>query len=98
DRCSGGAIATGQGVLAQDPGNTEAALQIYEPLLPELRAKGPSQQLTNVLSNLADIADITGQYDQAVDLARESMEVCRKLGDLECEAKSHNDAGLAYLN
>ena len=79
-------------------GNTEAALQIYEPLLPELRAKGPSQQLTNVLSNLADIADITGQYDQAVELARESMEVCRKLGDLQCEAKSHNDAGLAYLN
>lgn len=79
-------------------GNTEAALQIYEPLLPELRAKGPSQQLTNILSNLADIADATGQYDQAVELARESMEVCRKLGDLECEAKSHNDAGLAYLN
>ena len=79
-------------------GNTETALQIYESLLPEVRAKGPSQQLTEVLSNLADIADTTGQYDHAVDLARETMDVCRKLGDTQCEAKSHNDAGLAYLN
>jgi CHAT domain-containing protein len=79
-------------------GNTEAALQIYDSLLPELRARGPSQQLNDALSNLADIADTAGQYDHAVELARESMEVCRKLGDVQCEAKSHNDAGLAYLN
>jgi tetratricopeptide (TPR) repeat protein len=79
-------------------GNTDAALQIYQSLLPEVRAKGPSQQLTDVLSNLADIADTTGQYDHAVELARETMDVCRRLGDIQCEARSHNDVGLAYLN
>ena len=50
-------------------GNTEAALQIYDSLLPELRARGPSQQLNDALSNLADIADTAGQYDHAVELA-----------------------------
>lgn len=79
-------------------GNNEAARQIYEQLLPLLRAKGPSQQLTVALSNMADITDAAGQYDSAISLARESTEVCRKLGDRVCEAKSRNDAGLANLN
>jgi len=78
-------------------GNDTEAAKIYESLLPQLRAQGPSQQLTNALSNLADI-DATGQYDRAVDLAHEELEVCRKLGDLQCEAQAHNSAGLAMLN
>lgn len=83
--------------LKYDGKDAEAA-EIYESLLPQLRAHGPSQQLTDALGNLADIADTAGQYDRAVQLAREGVEVCRKLGDILCEAKSHNDAGLAYLN
>lgn len=79
-------------------GKDAQAAEIYESLLPQLRAQGPSRQLTDVLGNLADIADTAGQYDRAVQLAREGVEVCRKLGDVQCEAKSHNDAGLAYQN
>jgi len=79
-------------------GDNDAALQIYEQLAPQLRVKGPSQQLAEVLSNMADITDAAGQYDRAIALAHESMEVCRKLGDKACEAKSHNDAGFASLN
>ena len=79
-------------------GNNEAALQIYEQLAPQLRVKGPSQQLAEVLSNMADLTDAAGQYDRAIALAHESIEVCRKLGDSVCEAKSRNDAGLANLN
>ncbi|HET9183235.1 MAG TPA: CHAT domain-containing protein [Candidatus Angelobacter sp.] len=79
-------------------GKDADAGKIYESLLPQLRAAGPSQQLTEVLGNLADIADTAGEYDRALDLAHEGVQVCRKLGDIGCEAKSHNDAGLAYLN
>lgn len=83
--------------LKYDGKDAEAG-KIYESLLPQLRAAGPSQQLTEVLGNLADIADTAGQYDRAVELAHEGVDDCRKLADLQCEAKSHNDAGLAYLN
>lgn len=79
-------------------GNNDAALQIYEQLATQLRVKGPSQQLAEVLSNMADITDAAGQYDRAIALAHESMEVCRKLSDRACEAKSRNDAGFANLN
>jgi CHAT domain-containing protein/tetratricopeptide (TPR) repeat protein len=79
-------------------GNDVEAGKIYESLLPQLRAQGPSQQLTNALSNLAAVADTAGEYDRAVDLAREDLEVCRKLRDIQCQAQAHNDAGLALLN
>ncbi|MGE5322253.1 MAG: tetratricopeptide repeat protein, partial [Actinomycetota bacterium] len=83
--------------LKYDGKDAEAG-EIYESLLPQLRAAGPSPQLTEVLGNLADIADTAGQYDRAVELAHESVDVCQKLGDIKCAGKSHNDAGLAYLN
>ena len=83
--------------LKYDGKDAEAG-EIYESLLPQLRAQGPSRQLTDVLGNLADIADTAGNYDRAVELAHEGVEVCQKLADVRCEGKSHNDAGLAYLN
>lgn len=79
-------------------GNDDEARKVYESLLPQLRAQRPSPQLTEVLSNLADIANTAGEYDRAVALSHESMENCRKLADPRCEAKARNDAGFAYLN
>ena len=79
-------------------GNGEEAQKIFEGLLSQLRLRGPSAELTDVLNNLGDIANNGGQYDRAVELARESADVCRKRANVSCEAKARNDAGLAYLN
>jgi CHAT domain-containing protein/Tfp pilus assembly protein PilF len=78
-------------------GDNEGAKNIYESLLPELRGT-PSQELSEVLRNLSDIANSAGQYDKAVAFSRESAGVCRQLGDKGCEARSHSDAGLALSN
>jgi tetratricopeptide (TPR) repeat protein len=79
-------------------GNMEEARQVFDALLAQLRSRGASSELTDVLNNLGDIANNSGQYDRAVELARESADVCRKLGNASCEAQALNDEGLAYSN
>lgn len=79
-------------------GNMDEARKSFEALLAQLRPHGPSPELTDVLNNLGDIANNSGQYDRAVELARESAIVCRKLGNTSCEAQALNDEGLAYSN
>jgi len=79
-------------------GNIEEARKLFEALLAQLRSRGPSPELTDVLNNLGDIANNSGQYDRAVELARESASVCRKMRNISCEAQALNDAGLAYSN
>ena len=82
----------------KNDGNIDEARKLYDVLLTQLRPRGPSPELTDVLNNLGDIANNTGQYDRAVELAQQSAAVCRKLANLSCEAKARNDAGLAYSN
>ncbi len=79
-------------------GNMEEARKVFDALLVQLRSRGASSELTEVLNNLGDIANNSGQYDRAVELARESADVCRKLGNTSCEAQALNDEGLAYSN
>ncbi|MBZ5532866.1 MAG: CHAT domain-containing protein [Acidobacteriia bacterium] len=76
----------------------DEAQKVFQSLLPQLRSRGPSQDLATVLNNLSDIANSAGDYDQAVALARESTRVCQKLQDKNCEAEARNDAGFAFLN
>jgi CHAT domain-containing protein len=79
-------------------GSFDEAKAIYEAILPQLRAQGPSQDLVQDLSDLFYIVNSAGAYDRAVALAQENAEACRKLGDARCEARAHSDAGFAYSN
>ncbi len=79
-------------------GSFDEAKTMYETLLPQLRAQGPSQDLVEALRNLYDIVGSAGSYDRALALAGESITICRGLKDSACEANAHNDAGLAYSN
>src|SRR6478609_8042850 len=79
-------------------GNIDEARKLFDALLTQLQPRGASPELTDVLNNLGDIANNSGQYDRAVELARESADVCRKLGNTSCEAQAMNDEGLAYSN
>lgn len=77
------------------PGTAEEAHKIYESILPPLRGQAPSTELVETLNNLSDIATMAGEYDHAVALSRESASACQKMSDKNCEARAHNDAGLA---
>ena len=79
-------------------GNVDEARKMFDALLVQLRPLGASQELTHVLNYLGDIANNAGQYDRAVEMARESAVVCRKLKNISCEAQALNDEGLAYSN
>jgi CHAT domain-containing protein len=81
-----------------DAGRSEEARKILEPLAVELRPLGPSQVLWDTLTSLTDLANLAGEYDKAAAIAREYLQVCLKLQNRICEARAHNDIGLAESN
>ncbi len=81
-----------------DAGKSEDARKILEPLAAELRPLGPSEVLWNTLTSLTDLANLAGEYDKAAAIAREYLQVCIKLQNRICEARAHNDIGLAESN
>jgi tetratricopeptide (TPR) repeat protein len=81
-----------------DSGALDEARTIYQGALPALRSRGPSRELAEVLNALSNISMSSGQYDAVMSTAIESADVCRKLHDPACEARAHNDAGLAFSN
>ena len=82
----------------KEHGDFDAAKQIYGSLLPELRPRGASAELAEVLNNLSAFADDAGQYAEAAALAGESINVCSRLKDTKCEAKARNELGQARSN
>ncbi|HEY2499041.1 MAG TPA: CHAT domain-containing protein [Candidatus Angelobacter sp.] len=82
----------------RDAGSSEEARKIYESVLPQLRSQGASQDLVEALNNLSDIETMSGSYDRAVALSRESAAACQAMHDKNCEAQAHGDAGLALSN
>ena len=82
----------------RNSGSSEEAQKIYESLLPPLRSQGASPDLVYTLNNLSNIATMSGQYERAVGLSRESANACKKMQDKKCEAEALDDAGLALLN
>lgn len=79
----------------RDAGSSDEARKIYETVLPPLRAQSPSPELVDTLNNLSNIATMSGEYEHAVALSRESAAACQKLHDENCEALADDDAGLA---
>jgi CHAT domain-containing protein/tetratricopeptide (TPR) repeat protein len=79
----------------RDAGSSEEARKIYEAVLLPLRAQAPSPELVDTLNNLSNIATMSGEYEHAVALSRESAVACRNLHDENCEALADDDAGLA---
>ncbi|HEY1938355.1 MAG TPA: CHAT domain-containing protein [Candidatus Angelobacter sp.] len=82
----------------RDAGSSEEARKIYESVLPQLRSQGASQDLVEALNNLSDIETMSGSYDRAVALSRESATACQAMHNKNCEAQAHDDAGLALSN
>jgi tetratricopeptide (TPR) repeat protein len=64
-------------------------------MLPALRSQSPRPELVGTLNNLIDIATMSGEYDRAVAMSRESPAACRQMRDKRCEAQARDDAGLA---
>lgn len=82
----------------REKGAFQEAHRIYQSLLPELRAQGPSTELGDALIGLGQIANAEGHYQDAIALAQESAQVFHILGSKNGEARARNDAGFAFMN
>ena len=81
-----------------EKGLDREARQVYESLLPELRAQKNETGLAEALNQLSVIARGQGEYELAIAQAREATDLFRKLGNFKEEAKAINNQGSGELN
>jgi len=79
----------------QDRGSPEESRKIYESLLRDLRPVEPSRQLGHVLNGLSNLEAAEGNYQKAIDLAQQAIDVYRRLGDAGGESYALNSRGIA---
>ena len=78
-------------------GRTSESKKIYQALLVELRKRTPSSQLGFVLNGLSKVAAAEGEYQSALQLARQSGDIYHQFGDAGGESHSLNNQGIAEI-
>jgi CHAT domain-containing protein/Tfp pilus assembly protein PilF len=80
-----------------DKGETQAAKSAYESMLPNLRSGSPSPQLAQVQNALSQIAAGEGNFDSAIDMAREAAQAYHQLQDSDGEVLALNNKSIAEI-
>lgn len=78
-------------------GLQKEARELYESLIPELRAKQDKAGLARALLALSIIASDRGEHALAIDRAREAADLFAKLADRQGEARAINRLGAGEL-
>jgi predicted ATPase/DNA-binding SARP family transcriptional activator len=74
---------TALGLAHQTAGNLDASLEHHHRALDAARAGGRDRWTAIALSNIADLEIMAGDHVTADELARESLEIHRRIGDVE---------------
>jgi tetratricopeptide (TPR) repeat protein len=80
-----------------EEGHSLGARKIYESLLPALRSRAPSSQLGFVLNAMSKIVAADGNYSDSIQLAEQSAQVYRQIGDVGGESHALNNKAIAKL-
>jgi CHAT domain-containing protein/Flp pilus assembly protein TadD len=80
-----------------EKGRTADSKKIYQALLVELCNRPPSSQLGFVLNGLSKVAAAEGEYKSALQLAIQSGDIYRHVGDAGGESHSLNNQGIAEI-
>jgi CHAT domain-containing protein/tetratricopeptide (TPR) repeat protein len=78
-------------------GDTKQARHILEDLIPPLRQKGNSSNLSKALTDLSVVLAGDGDYTKAAKWAEEAKQVSRAMGDRDGEARALDNLGVAQL-
>jgi len=81
-----------------EKGLDREARQLYEALLPELRAQKNEAGLAEALNRLSVIARGQGEYEAAIAWARESADLFRKLANPKGEAQALNNQAFGEVS
>jgi len=80
-----------------EQGRTSESKALYQSLWAALRDGAPSSRLGFVLNGLSKIDAAEGDYNGAIQLAKQSADVYKQLGDAQGEAHSRNNQGIAEI-
>jgi CHAT domain-containing protein len=80
-----------------DKGDAQGAKSAYQALLSEIGHTPASTQLAQVQNALSQISASEGDFEAAINFAREASQVYRSLRDQEGEAEALNNKGIAEI-
>lgn len=69
-----------QHITTFERGQHQASIDLLASELPSLRSKGPSLELAQVLTNIATVHNHLGDYEKALTLHLEALDIARQLG------------------
>jgi len=86
------------GIVRYQTGQVDAARYFLEEAEQELKRQGDQQNRSIALGNLGMILVMRGEYQQAIDALRTSIELCEALNDLIGVSIQLSNLGEAYLD
>lgn len=84
------------GIMCQDTGNTEEALNLCNQVLLLTQEESDWDSKASVLNNMGSIYSNMGQHKKALSLYTRSLSICRKIGNRRGEASGLHNTGEAY--
>ena len=79
----------------QDQGSLQQARAIYDSVVKAMAGSEPSPQLAHALNGLSNVSSSQGNYQEAVEFARQAETIYQKLGDAQGQAFALNSEGIA---
>jgi tetratricopeptide (TPR) repeat protein len=96
DRSMEATTLTGIGVVYDDLGEKQKALDYYNQALPILRAVGYRRMEATTLNNIGGVYSALGEKQKALDYYNQALPIRRAVGDRGGEAATLNNIGGVY--
>jgi tetratricopeptide (TPR) repeat protein len=89
-------LANDLGLLYQDKGEWERAIEYYERSLAIDEKVGDEHGMAPTLNNLGSVYQVKGEWERAIEYYERSLLICEKVGDEHGMATTFNNLGLVY--
>jgi tetratricopeptide (TPR) repeat protein len=91
-----GTLANDLGLLYQDKGEWDKAIDYYQRSLAICEKVGDEHGMASTFNNLGEVYRVKGEWEKAIEYYQRSLEIKEKVGDEHGMATTLNNLGLVY--
>ena len=91
-----GTLANDLGLLYQDKGEWDKAIEYYQRSLAIKEKVGDEHGMSTTFNNLGEVYRVKGEWDKAIEYFERDLAICEKVGDEHGMASTFNNLGLVY--